>query len=118
MKKLLYFLFVLMFLSGTIDGQSIREAIPRGSKIYVVFDNGHEYRQVYKDLDNWGYWDIMDSAKYADYTMKVYNYPSVAFAEFFDKDNKTVFKTKPVTYGTDYDLSIELIRKRIIKGKN
>ena len=78
-------------------------------------------------LTKWGYWQIVDDRKDADFTMKInivkpsgnlisrnYN----ATADFIDKNNSSIFTTKEVTV-LDRDVAVNaLIDKRIKQDRN
>ena len=117
-------LFFLLFLSFFASAQDIKTLVPKGSKVFLQVNNKSTYKKTHDYLVNWGYWQMVDSKKDADFKLKVFILPptstatgaNTVWADFYSKDNEDIYTTECIslTYNLEaFEAVKKLINKQI-----
>ena len=116
-----FILLALLFQTLKSSAQDLKTLVPRGSKVFLQVNEQSTYKKTYDNLTKWGYWQIVNNKKDADFKLKVTMIVTgtgfnTAWADFYAKDNENVFTTRSVSLTVNLDASEtvnELIHKQL-----
>ncbi len=112
-------LLLLLVISMAASAQDLKTLVPKGSKIFLQVNEQSTYKKAHDNLAKWGYWQIVDNKKDADFKLKVTMIVTgtgfnTAWADFYAKDNENVFTTRSVSLTVNLD-AFETINELIHK---
>ncbi len=119
MKKI-GLLIMLQMLNISVNAQTLKQQVPKESKIYVLGPTHVMVDAALDELGRWGYWSFAKSKETADFVIYLYmdkrpvSYMDFNFsAEFRDKRDSIVYTTPTVNSVLPNGGVIKLIKKCI-----